>query len=755
MNLISQKSPKGFGRGVMCKLAASYLIVVLLPMMVCGFMSKRSIEEVYRSEIMTLSASAQKTANSVSGMLNSMGSVIQLLGGEDDIYRLAEFRNYTDPEKVNSLIKIRSLISTLARTVAPGGELFVFSKELDFMTTTGSIYVELERSLERIHAKYGDYMLAEMIGADFAQSMKWKSDYFVIPTSTSVGVLAMGNTVSAKSSRANICMLFVLFPEIIEERLGPDPEAEYVVFCGDQAIACTIENTADLQWVNRLSKNELTDPESRRWMAAQAWSEENSEVRVVAMKSRQDVTNSVTHVVRNLMILYMSVCVMTLMLAFALAYINNKPFDQLLTLLFGKAIAHKQISYNWKLINESVRSLLADNQTLKEEMQNQNAGLCHSILYGLISGARMEQRAALNMLSKLGMQVEREYWGVLLRYEFDEETADPLYISMLMKKQLDRYFPEIAALVSVDAKRYFALVDGNIDIDRLKSVYAAMQDEILQSMGVAVHSAVVRIRTLADLPDAFITTQVMIHAGEEHEMMIVSGQMRLGGEYVYSAETGDQLKQAVRDGDSEQLIHCLETVENGCSDADAASIRMMLSAVYVDIGSVLIRMEGLPNDIVEQTIRDLGDLSGYDAVNYMRHVIYVMEPVMGAIRELRQRNLANVRSTGLGKNIIAFIDENIANPDLGLNMIAVHFGFSESYISGLIKSETDVGFAAYCEGRRMEIACSALDLGESITEAAYKAGYRSQHTFRRVFKKVVGVNPSEYVQKIRQLSEEE
>ena len=104
----------------------------------------------------------------------------------------------------------------------------------------------------------------------------------------------------------------------------------------------------------------------------------------------------------------------------------------------------------------------------------------------------------------------------------------------------------------------------------------------------------------------------------------------------------------------------------------------------------------------------------------------------------------NLRRSELGKRIVDYIQLHLSEPNLCLQMVADHFSLSSAYISSLVKDETGQSFSVYCERLRVANACELLREGRQIQNVAEAVGYSSAHTFRRVFKKVVGILPSEY-----------
>ena len=55
-----------------------------------------------------------------------------------------------------------------------------------------------------------------------------------------------------------------------------------------------------------------------------------------------------------------------------------------------------------------------------------------------------------------------------------------------------------------------------------------------------------------------------------------------------------------------------------------------------------------------------------------------------------------------------------------------------------------MNFAEYLEQLRIDQACTLLKEGVLVSLIAEKTGYNSVQSFRRAFKRVKGVSPSEY-----------
>ncbi len=92
-----------------------------------------------------------------------------------------------------------------------------------------------------------------------------------------------------------------------------------------------------------------------------------------------------------------------------------------------------------------------------------------------------------------------------------------------------------------------------------------------------------------------------------------------------------------------------------------------------------------------------------------------------------------------------YIDSNFHNSDLSLERLASALNVSQPYISRLIKTALQTNFVDYLTAKRMDEAMRLMaQQNLKLALIAKKVGYANQHYFSAVFKKHVGVSPSEY-----------
>lgn len=94
---------------------------------------------------------------------------------------------------------------------------------------------------------------------------------------------------------------------------------------------------------------------------------------------------------------------------------------------------------------------------------------------------------------------------------------------------------------------------------------------------------------------------------------------------------------------------------------------------------------------------------------------------------------------------INFIVKNYNNPNLGIRSVAENIGISEGHLSHVFKSETDYTVNDYITRYRIKAAMKLLeDCRYKIYEVADMVGYKDITYFSTIFKKLTGMNPSDW-----------
>lgn len=97
-------------------------------------------------------------------------------------------------------------------------------------------------------------------------------------------------------------------------------------------------------------------------------------------------------------------------------------------------------------------------------------------------------------------------------------------------------------------------------------------------------------------------------------------------------------------------------------------------------------------------------------------------------------------------NALKIIHRQYSNSALSLNLIAEILHINASYLSRTFKSEVGIGVSEYINNHRIKRAKDLLTLEHlTVKETAEQCGFESYTYFFRVFKRITGVTPKEYL----------
>lgn len=85
------------------------------------------------------------------------------------------------------------------------------------------------------------------------------------------------------------------------------------------------------------------------------------------------------------------------------------------------------------------------------------------------------------------------------------------------------------------------------------------------------------------------------------------------------------------------------------------------------------------------------------------------------------------------------------NTDIKVSEIADHFGYNRRYLSDFFKSIAGVSLKQYIIQEKIDLARYLLcETNDNISSIAYSLGFNDNHNFMKVFKKTVGLTPTQY-----------
>lgn len=148
--------------------------------------------------------------------------------------------------------------------------------------------------------------------------------------------------------------------------------------------------------------------------------------------------------------------------------------------------------------------------------------------------------------------------------------------------------------------------------------------------------------------------------------------------------------------------------------------------------------------LLERTCAKVADRKEYEKVKVQMEK---MEDSRIMLFQEYLRGEQNVQKSHVSR-AVQFIEKRFAD-DIGVQDISKELLMSESYLSRLFKDETGYTIGDYLLNYRIKQACLLLgDSSAKIYEVANQVGFRDQRYFSVLFKKIVGLTPREFQNKL-------
>lgn len=244
---------------------------------------------------------------------------------------------------------------------------------------------------------------------------------------------------------------------------------------------------------------------------------------------------------------------------------------------------------------------------------------------------------------------------------------------------------------------------------------------------------------------------------------------------MYRALVADD-EQNIREGLSSWIEECglnIQVVAQAKDGEEAVSLfeKNNCDLVLMDIN--MPKQNGLK--CIEQIKKLKEDvriiiISSYDNFSYAQKAIslkvdsYILKPIdeenllevlKGCLCSLDEMRGNAIKKEKSSKDIVDYIHRHYQDSHLSSEMIEKEFGLSRTTLYNLMKSITDKSLNEYITMIRLRQASLLLtNTDNTLKEIALLCGYSDPFYFSRVFKKQMGISPSEYKKKVTESKKE-
>ncbi|MDL2228843.1 helix-turn-helix transcriptional regulator [Treponema sp. OttesenSCG-928-L16] len=446
------------------------------------------------------------------------------------------------------------------------------------------------------------------------------------------------------------------------------------------------------------------------------------------------------------------------------------------------------VKYNWNSLNramklvsdEEPRTQPAVSRTKNEYQYFSNAIFSLQKEKSLMSGRLQEQQkllksqVILNMLENSGearnmTSRDLEFYGIsfqhgsfivlLVQMSFNVSAVnEKAYLQFAEDAVSDVFLKDACYVFPFHHEKYlgFVINSRESDTDAVNALLAANLEEInalmLESSGAGISSSCSNVfLSYTELNTAYMQA---LDALEFNNRIVYGGhlfyrdiiEITKQKNFTYTAEQELRISEEIKKGNAEQVLKAVQdTIDSNLSARVAP--RMMRYLLFNIAGTVI----KVYNRLDERVLELLPDISmpailrGDDFDEIYGKVKGVIRTICSAVEKINsQGGTESQEDYDLYRRILMYVKDSYADKTLNVSSIADHFDVSVVHLSRVFKKLEGVNLSDYINIIRISHAKKILNSEETLSKTADVCGFGSFRTFMRVFKKCEGITPGQY-----------
>lgn len=376
----------------------------------------------------------------------------------------------------------------------------------------------------------------------------------------------------------------------------------------------------------------------------------------------------------------------------------------------------------------------------------------------LVTGSKSPAEL-LEISDKLHIDISAIWYNIVLIKVQSMTHAHDEYSNSLIQieKRLEEICDEKELLIfdrNLEGKALFFKADSREDIIQLQDEYIIKIKNLLDSYENIHYFGGIGepVNRLGELPVSFENaSHAFAHRYLVRDSLILNYGDINKGLYTESENfdiSSMNLKQIDRSkirgflkfGEKEEAVYFVEEFFKDLGN-NAVKSNMFRQYIVMDAYFCVAEfVEGLSfqKNEVEPPDADSGIMQSIK--NAMEYMIRIICKAL----ELREKAASN-RYGNIVDEVIRYIEENYADEELSLNILASHVNFSPNHLSMVFSQQMGQTFTRYLTNYRMDKAKELLRCSSKKSSViSLEVGYKDPHYFSYLFKKTQGMTPTQY-----------
>ena len=418
------------------------------------------------------------------------------------------------------------------------------------------------------------------------------------------------------------------------------------------------------------------------------------------------------------------------------------------------ADADSGLDKEYNNIINGIKNLIGENNGYKERMISIKPYAQQGMLHGMLNNSTEPSKLSC-MLTDDYKVLQKQYYviaDVNMSY-IGSRSADVSYFRKMhhiIEQTADSYTDDETYVVWYDKDDYnvFLIINSD-DGNNLDSIYYDIHNSMKERIDNEEYVFTIGVDKVRDDIEQL---SLACHNADNALANIMTGgrdavyyydddKKYMACEYYFPSDTQQKLIRYVRENRKEDIGYILDDIMNVNMKNNSDNLKvisLMIDELHITTAKVLKNIQ--QDNVVGFTLEKMEYPATLEEIFTYYKAVYNM-----ACEQYVDMSASRKDTNELNKEIMKEIDDNYMKADMSLAYLTDKFGVSNKYITMLCKSTKGMTYIQYIQELRIKKATEYIKDGQhSLEEIAALCGYSNMLTFRRNFKSIMGVNPSEY-----------
>ncbi|MDQ8734788.1 AraC family transcriptional regulator [Paenibacillus sp. LHD-38] len=745
----------------------SYILILVIPLIASFIVYQVSLNKIVDHATTSSTKLLKEMISAIDQKNIEIEQFIYQLHFNQDIRQLMHRKSASDTLVAYDIYKVRESLEQLVHTNTLLSRFYIYFNQIDTIITPRSAYVRPEdffnnytydeMSFEEWNTNINQHFYSSMYIPAANVTMERGTNTVKESVITYVQSLPLNNSLSSK---ANVVLM--INESEFTSLLSPI-SAQYngftYVYNQEGDILFSDDSTENTAIRKDSSGKPFVDVENGQFMYIELKSEHNDWTYVAAI-SKDKLLADVNHIKTISMITALISILAGLCIAFVFSFNNSIPLSRLLRII--PLSETKKIKNPYEFLHSNVEDMISKNTDLKNQIQQQQPILQDSVLRSVVMGERTSMRDAGVLLEQADIRLKGDigYVGIIqvihFSSELDKEMLDEINVARLMiQNEVKKKFHEYIYLFHYDVNQIIFLLtysendlihDEKIEKE-LNLFINLLKDKYSLQVTIGMSQQFQGIRGISKAYEEVKSSLPFILSMDQQATLYryTNKPVEQMNVYYYPIELEIRLINSVMNGEETEVIESF----NKMHDENVVKRRLtqqngsqLIGALHETMIRILSKNTG-NNHIIMEDIQDrLERVMGKNSI-FSKDFDQIKWMMIDIARRIQKQKLAGNQVLIL--KIKEYIKQNFHDPDLTLYQLSDAVGYPEKGIPIIFKNNIGVNISDYIEEIRMNYAKLKLtQSNDSIEDIAIASGYNSSHSFRRAFKRITGLSPTEY-----------